>query len=204
MNEISIIGSGGHTRSFISLLLDWRKDIDIKVYDDSYNASAQEEILGFPLHGPCRAINSEQQVFISCGSNKERKDYFVIYYPQLIKKNIVHSTAVLSEKIELGIANHIYSNVYLGPHVKIGDNNIINTGSIIEHETKIGSHNHISVGAVVAGRAVIGNQCMIGAGSVIIDKVSICDNVTIGAGSVVINDICEEGVWVGKPARKVK
>jgi len=50
---------------------------------------------------------------------------------------------------------------------------------------------------------VIGNKVSIGSNATIL-PVIICDGVIIGAGSVVTKDICESGVYVGNPAKKIK
>ncbi len=50
----------------------------------------------------------------------------------------------------------------------------------------------------------IGNGCWIGHGVSIIKAVSIGNNVIIGAGSVVINDIPDNAIVVGNPAKIIK
>lgn len=50
----------------------------------------------------------------------------------------------------------------------------------------------------------IGNNVFIGAGAIILPGVTIGDNVVIGAGSVVSQDIPDNSVAVGNPARVVK
>ena len=63
---------------------------------------------------------------------------------------------------------------------------------------------HIAPGAVLLGKVEIGKNTLIGANSVIKEGVKISDNTIIGAGSVVINDIPENEIWAGNPAKKIK
>lgn len=53
------------------------------------------------------------------------------------------------------------------------------------------------------GRVVIGNNVFVGAESVILPNVKVGNNVIIGAGSVVSNDIPDNSVAVGNPAKVV-
>jgi Serine acetyltransferase len=53
------------------------------------------------------------------------------------------------------------------------------------------------------GLVKIGNNVFIGAGTIILPNVKIGDNVIIGAGSVVCNDIPENSVAVGNPAKVI-
>ena len=49
----------------------------------------------------------------------------------------------------------------------------------------------------------IGNRVRLAAGSIVLGSITISDDVTIGANSLVIKDICEAGIYVGSPARKI-
>lgn len=53
----------------------------------------------------------------------------------------------------------------------------------------------------VQGKAIIGDNCYIGTGVTILAPVKIGNNVTIGAGAVVTNDVPDNRVVVGVPAR---
>ncbi len=205
MNDIAIIGAGGHTRSSISLLKESFPNASFVIYDDSYNSDTREHIDKIFIVDSISKINNKNcNIFLSIGDNKKREMYFNKFKKNIINDNLVHPSAYMEKNIRIGVANQIYANSYINSFVNIGDNNILNTSSILEHEVKIGSHNHISVGTKLCGRVIVGNRCFIGAGSVIIDKVSICDDVIIGAGSVVIKDITSSGTYVGNPVRRIK
>ena len=204
LNKIAIIGSGGHTRSAINLLLNYFAIQNISIFDDSFVDGSEEIINSVPLVGVTNSIKLEQNIFLSIGDNSLRKQYFSKFRDQIINDNICHNKSLQEKNIRMGNSNQIYANSYINSQVIIGDNNIINTGVIIEHETVLGNHNHISVGVKICGRVNIGDLCFIGAGAIISDNLSICNNVTIGAGSVVIGDINDEGTYVGNPIRRIK
>lgn len=114
--------------------------------------------------------------------------------------------------------------------VEIGDNAVIMMGAIINIGAEIGSGTMIDMGAVLGGRAIVGKNCHIGAGTVLAgvieppsaQPVIVEDDVVIGAnavviegckigkgavvaaGAVVINDVPENAVVAGVPAKIVK
>lgn len=115
-------------------------------------------------------------------------------------------------------------------HVLIGKNAVIMMGSVINIGAVIGERTMIDMNAVIGARAIIGMNCHIGAGAVIsgvleppskqpviieddvliganaviLEGVHIGKRAVIGAGSIVINDVLENSVVVGSPAKVVK
>lgn len=87
--------------------------------------------------------------------------------------------------------------------VSIGDNAVIMMGAVINIGAVIGEGTMIDMGAILGGRATVGKNCHIGAGTVLAGVVEpasatpviIEDGVMIGANAVVL-----EGVHVGRGA----
>jgi len=199
---ICVIGAGGHARSVINLLR--LNTIALSgVFDNSYDKKKKELIAGIPLKGAMDDFPPHAKIVLAVGDNKKRHALYKQFKDKVLKKNILHPSAIIEEATSLGEANLIFAGAYLNTEAKIGDNNIINSHAVLEHEVIVGSHNHISVGAVLCGRVSIGNQCFIGAGATVIDKIKITDGVTVGANAVVVKDICQPGIYVGNPARKI-
>lgn len=61
-----------------------------------------------------------------------------------------------------------------------------------------------TVGIKNNGRPIIGNNVYLGASATIIGPIHIGNNVIVGAGSVVVNDIPDNCVVAGNPARVIK
>jgi len=84
-------------------------------------------------------------------------------------------------------------------------------GIVISGKTIIGNNCNISQGVTIGfssrgikkGYPTIGNNVYIGPGAVIIGKIKIGDNVAIGANAVVLNDIANNAVTAGIPAKVV-
>lgn len=118
--------------------------------------------------------------------------------------NIEHPTAVLSGTVKSGQGNFIGANATVNALATIGNFCILNTACIVEHECTIADGAHIAPGAVLAGNVSIGKCSFIGANSVVKQGVNIGANVIVGAGSTVVNDIPDNKVWAGNPAKILK
>lgn len=83
-------------------------------------------------------------------------------------------------------------------------------GIVIHKRCIIGKNCHISQNVTLGGTSgiyevpVLGDNVFVGAGANILGPVHIGNNATIGSGAVVINDIPENAVAVGVPAKVVK
>ena len=105
-----------------------------------------------------------------------------------------------SRGVSIGTNCHIYGSIDDGHEflVTIGNNVTLASGCrVLTHD---GSTKKI-VGYSRVGRVDIGNDVFVGAGAIILPGVRIGNKVIIGAGSVVTNDIPDNVVAVGSPAR---
>lgn len=114
---------------------------------------------------------------------------------------IVHPESNCSKRAEIDAGTFIARGANINPFVTIGKYCIINTSASIDHECNIQDGAHIAPGAVLAGGVHVGKQAFIGANAVIKEGVIIGDYATIGAGSVVLENVPEEKVFAGNPAR---
>jgi UDP-perosamine 4-acetyltransferase len=117
---------------------------------------------------------------------------------------IISPTATVEESVKIDEGTVVMPGCIVNIDSSIGKNCIINTGAIIEHDCKIGNHCHIAPGVHLSGEVEIDDLSFIGIGSTIIQGIKIGKNVTIGAGSVVINDIPDNVIALGNPAKIVK
>ena len=115
-------------------------------------------------------------------------------------------------------------------HVSIGKNAVIMMGAVINIGAVVGEGTMIDMGAVLGGRATVGSNCqvcagavlagviepasathvivedevLIGANAVVIEGVHIGRGAVVAAGAVVIEDVPENAVVAGCPARVIK
>ena len=96
---------------------------------------------------------------------------------------------------------------------EIGEGTVIgyqSRGVVIHKRCVIGKECHISQNVTIGGTSglyevpVLGDNVEVGAGASIIGPIRIGNNVTIGAGAVVLDDLPDNCVAVGVPAKVVK
>jgi UDP-3-O-[3-hydroxymyristoyl] glucosamine N-acyltransferase len=125
----------------------------------------------------------------------------------------------LEDTLELQRFPHI-GGVILGNNVEICSNCSIARGSLsdtiigegtkldalvhIAHNVEIGRHCALTAGTVIGGSTRIGDMCWTGLNSTIKHKVEIGNKVIIGSGASVINDIDDEDIVAGVPAKSIK
>lgn len=90
--------------------------------------------------------------------------------------NIIHESAIISDKVNLGCGIQIFSNVFIGPNVNIGDGTVINNGSIVSHDSNVGKFSFIAPGAIIAGNVNIGNYVILGINSSVYLRKSVPDH----------------------------
>ena len=129
-----------------------------------------------------------------------------------------------------GINARIEPGAIIREQVSIGDNAVIMMGAILNIGAVVGPGTMIDMGAVLGGRATVGSRCHVGAGAVlagviepasatpviveddvliganavVIEGVRIGRGAVVAAGAVVVNDVPENAVVAGCPARVIK
>lgn len=114
---------------------------------------------------------------------------------------IIHPTASVSKTAQIGRGTVIFQNVTVTANAKIGNHIVILPNSIISHDVEIGDYTCITGGVCISGEVKIGRSCYLGTNSALRDGVTVRDRCLVGMGSVVINDVKEDSVVVGNPAR---
>jgi len=122
------------------------------------------------------------------------EDYTILIHPD--------STIAGSVLIHNGVT--INPGVIIAPYVKVEKFVSINRLASIGHHTSIGEYSQINPSVNFAGHCRIGRNVVVGMGTNIIENISIGDNSVIGAGSLVTQDIPENVVAYGIPARVVR
>ena len=206
MKKIIIIGSGGHSR----VIVDTLEQLGLAIHGivDLNYKDEKEKIFGYEIIGDISVLESlnpnDYNVVLAIGENNKREEYFLrIENYGFSIASIIHPTAVLSKKVNIGNGVFINAGAIINAGVEIGDNTIINTGSIIEHEVKIKENCHICPGVKIAGRVIIGKNTFVGIGTSIIDYITIDESATIGAGSVIIKNVEKYSKVAGVPGREL-
>lgn len=120
--------------------------------------------------------------------------------------------AIIRDMVEIGDNAIIMFGAVINIGAKIGTKTMIDMNAVIGGRAEIGENCHIGAGAVIAGvieppsaePVRIGNNVLVGANAVVLEGVKVGDNSVIAAGAVVINDVPENTVVAGVPAKIIK
>jgi UDP-3-O-[3-hydroxymyristoyl] glucosamine N-acyltransferase len=144
------------------------------------------------------------------------------------KRVIVYPGAVIGregygfERNEAGVLERFpqIGGVVIQDDVEIGSNTVIDRGAMgntfigegtkidnlchIAHGVNIGKHCMVIALSIIGGSTKVGDYSHIAPSASILNKIQVGRNVLVGMGSVVVNDVPDNTVVVGMPARRIR
>ncbi len=135
--------------------------------------------------------------------------------PMLDLKNInarIEPGAIIREQVEIGDNAVIMMGAVINIGAVVGAGTMIDMGAILGGRATVGANCHIGAGAVLAGviepasatPVIVEDGVLVGANAVVIEGVHVGRNAVVAAGAVVIEDVPEDAVVAGCPARVIK
>ena len=120
--------------------------------------------------------------------------------------------AIIREKVKIGKGAVVMMGAVINIGAVVGEGTMIDMGAVLGGRALVGANCHIGAGAVLAGviepasakPVAIEDGVLVGANAVVIEGVHVGKNAVIAAGAVVIEDVPENAVAAGSPARVVK
>ena len=120
---------------------------------------------------------------------------------------------VVAKGGELTIGDHVgvtsiaiicHNKISIGNHVKIGINTVIYDTDFHSLDARMRNSYPERLDGVKTKPVIIRDGAFIGGHSTILKGVTIGKNSIVGAGSVVFEDVPDEQVWAGNPARYIR
>ena len=135
--------------------------------------------------------------------------------PMLDIKNIkarIEPGAIIREKVAIGEGAVIMMGAVINIGAVIGKGTMIDMGAVLGGRAIVGERCHIGAGAVLAGviepasatPVIVEDGVLVGANAVVIEGVHVGKNAVVAAGAVVIEDVPDNAVVAGSPARIIK
>lgn len=135
--------------------------------------------------------------------------------PMIDMKNIearIEPGAIIRDKAHIGKNAVIMMGAVINIGAEIGEETMVDMNAVVGARGKLGKRVHLGAGAVVAGvleppsksPCEIGDNVLIGANAVILEGVKIGNNSVVAAGSIVTEDVPENVVVAGSPAKIIK
>ena len=198
VTSIILKGAGGHARVVIDCALAQGRTVEC-----AYDPVSTGEMLGIPVRNDYNLREYPQaQAVVAIGDNAVRKKEADDVRHAFT--NVVHPSAIISPFARLGQGNMILHGAIVQAAAAIGNHVILNTGSQVDHDCVIEDFVHVAPGAILCGNVQVGEGSLIGTGAIVIPGKKVGAWSIIGAGSVVIDNIPDNVVAVGNPAKVIK
>ncbi len=195
MDEIILIGAGGHARSCIDAIELSAKFKIVGIIEK--DGSNTKENMGYPIIGTDNELGEFRKKYnyalITVGQIKSAETRIKLF--QLLQEMdytlpfIISPRAYVSKHAEIGDGTIVMHGAIINANAKVGRNCIINNKVLIEHDSDIRDHCHIATGAIINGEVTVGKESFIGSRVVTKQCVSIGNNCVIGAGVVLKNNV---------------
>lgn len=135
--------------------------------------------------------------------------------PLLDKRSLnarIEPGAIIRDQVEIGDNAVIMMGAVINIGAEIGAGTMIDMGAVLGGRAAVGRNSHIGAGAVLAGviepasadPVRVGDNVLVGANAVVLEGVQIGNGSVVAAGAIVTEDVPENVVVAGVPARVIK
>jgi acetyltransferase EpsM len=210
--KVVIIGGRGNGTVIASTIEDCKKigmDIEcVGFLNDSEMFINEYPVLG-PIMGNFWETLPMDYMFVYAMSNvQQAHERFELLkslgIPEERYATIIHPTAVVSDKAELGVGVVLMPFTLVSPNVRIGNHSQMYAQSFIGHDSELKEMVFVANNASIGGRVVVKNGAHIGSNSSILERNVIGAFSIIGLASNVLKSTEPFGVYVGSPAKQIK
>lgn len=191
MNEIILIGDGGHCKSVIDVI---EQEGNFKVAGIiGTPKSVGNEVLGYKVIGDDSCLEeiskNYRYAFLTIGqiysSEKRVNLYNLLVQNSFTLPKIISPRAYVSKYALIGNGTVVMHDAVVNANAIVRDNCIINSKALIEHDSIINNHCHISTNAIINGNVIIEEGTFIGSGAITRNSITIKKNSFIKAGVIV-------------------
>lgn len=172
MEEILLIGGGGHCKSVIDVIESQGK-FKIAGIIEKY-AGESKEVLGYPLIGTDNDLAELRKKYsyaiITVGHIKSNTIRLKLYKKlkelEFTLPTIISPLAYISKHAKVEEGSVVMHYALVNANAKVGVNCIINSKALIEHDATVENHVHISTNATINGGAIVKEHSFVGSGVV--------------------------------------
>ena len=161
MDDIILIGGGGHCRSVIDVIEQSGRYKIAGIIDQRERIG--DSVLGYKIIGCDDDLERiRKDIRFACitvgqiGTSEARcRIYEKLYSLNYVLPVVISPFSYVSKHASVGQGSVIMHHALVNAGAKIGVNCIINTKALIEHDAVIGNHCHVATAAVVNGGVTI-------------------------------------------------
>ncbi len=211
MKNIVLIGGGNQAHYTIDIINKEGKYNIIGIIDSIHDIGSNR--FGYKILGRQEDIAKLKKQYNFEGGIISIGDNWVRYYvSSQIKKqlpdfkfvNAIHPSVVIGDNVELGKGIVMMAGCIINPKSKIGDFTFFATGAQVDHDCDIKNYSSISAGSITGGYVTLGEFSAITLGVTVVDRLKIGKNTVIGSGSLVLNNLPDNVLVYGNPAKIIR
>ncbi len=212
-----LLYGAGNVGKMVAYLLSYREDLAVAAMVDDNPDTWGTEVRGVPVIGGSDNLaellaDGVTGAICSIGDNKTRGRISTTLSGmgfQLV--NAIHPTAMISPDVRMGVGCIVAAGVILYVDPVIGNHVYFDAGALVSHDCIIGDNCLISAGAIIGARIDVGRNVLVGLGASVMtpkwgqdSRLRVGDNAIVGMGAVVMEDVPENAVVVGVPAKVIR
>jgi acetyltransferase EpsM len=206
-------GSGEIAMSLFSEVFSTSNDWEILGYINDV-AAIGEQYAGYDVIGETKDIQAclarDENIYIHYtlhfNAKKKRERVRLFRSLQIEQERHVsgiHPRAFLNPTSAVGLGSLILPNAATSANSKIGNFVHVYTNAFIGHDSTISDYCTIAAHSVIGARVFVGEGAHIGLNACIREDCNIGEYSIVGMGAVVINDIPNNAIVAGNPARVI-
>jgi len=209
LENIVVVGAGGHARVVISVLKSMDQYRIVGATDARKCLWNTEIAKGVRVLGDDALLDRFAPVdccaAIGVGGSgipaKRKTLYQMLVSKRFHMPPIIHAFTFVAPCAEVLQGSQIMAGAVVQVESLIGENCIVNTSASVDHGCRIEGHCHIAPGAVLGGEVHVGEGTLVGLGARVLPGIRIGKGALIGAGAVVAEDVPDWAKVAGILAR---
>lgn len=115
----------------------------------------------------------------------------------------IHPNAILGRDVKIAAGCVIMSHVVINVGTELGKHCLLETRSSLDHDSCLGDYSSLGVDTTTGGNVKIGECTEIADGVCILESIAIGNHSTVKIGSVVFNDLGDNILIDGVPAKEI-
>lgn len=167
------------------------------------------EHYGIPVHPLAEALAhwapGDREVVVAVGQPSSRERLRTTLEGHAVRfARVIDPSAIVSDTAIVGEGVVIAPHCIVASQARLGDNVVLNATTIVGHDVVVGRDTVLSSMVNIGGASSIGRCSYVGMGAQIKEKRTIGDQTIIGMGSVLHDNVGDDLIAMGNPARPVR
>jgi acetyltransferase EpsM len=204
---VFLFGAGGHARVVYDVVQRQARYDVVAVLDDA--AQGPGVFFEAPLRpGACldEVLRADRPLgIVAIGDNRQRASVVRRLTAAGVEfATVVDPSAQIGRDVTMAPGTVVMPGVVVNAGTRIGAHVILNTSCSVDHDCRVESLSHLSPGVRLGGQCTIGEETHVGIGASVMQGIRIGSRATIGAGAAVVDDVPDDVVAAGVPARIIR